>query len=353
MMEPKWRRKYERMGAEQKRMILKEVEGSLVPKRLALRHMGIAPSTYYRWHRAYACEGMKGLEDRCSGPKRVWNRLTGEEQDGVVEQALLHPQEPPRQIAFLVTDRCGFSVSESTVYRILKAKGLIPDREVRSLPAAEEYKDKPRRINEQWQLDATYMKVAGWGWYFLISVLDDVSRRILAWRLQSKMDGAAFSEVVHDALVATGLEGVPPVGKPRLLSDNASGLLGREFAGYLQAVGLTHILASPYHPQTNGKIERFHRSAKEQVRLHVWESPGELEAEIAQFIAFYNSERYHEALGNVTPDDVYHGRRQSILQRRARLKARTLKRRKRENRRIRTQTREPKPLLSSKPENSH
>jgi putative transposase len=316
------------MTAEQKQMVLEEVERSAVPKRLALRHIGIAPSTYYRWRRAYECEGLSGLDDRCSGPRRVWNRVTDEQRDIVIEHALLHPQEPPRQIAFMVTDTCGFSISESTVYRILKAKGLIPDRDVRGFPAGDEYLDKPTRVNEQWQIDATYMKAVGWGWYFLISVLDDFSRRILAWRLQSKMDGGAFSEVVQEALAVTGLERTPPIRKPRLLSDNSSALLGKEFQVYVEAAGLTHILASPYHPQTNGKIERYHRSMKERVLLVVHTTPWELADEIASFVGYYNSKRYHEALGNVTPDDVYYGRREGIFEARRKLKAQTLARRK-------------------------
>ena len=109
------------MKPEQKRRILKEADRGIVPKRVTLKHMGIAPSTYYRWRRAYECEGLKGLKDRSSGPQQVWKRVTDEERDSVVEQALLYPEEPPRQIAFLVTDRCGFSVSESTVYRITPA----------------------------------------------------------------------------------------------------------------------------------------------------------------------------------------------------------------------------------------
>ena len=308
------------MSAQEKAKILALVAGSELPRRRTLAGLGLPKSTYYRWLRRKS-EG--NLKDRRGGSNTPWNRLRPEEEGTVFTQARATPELSPRQLGLKITDTQGLYVSESTVYRILKREGLIKPAEILGFKAGKEYHRKTKRPNELWATDCAHLKVVDWGWYYMVTVMDDYSRFILAWELKSDMTAGSLIDVVQKAVDLTGMTDVPVEDRTVLLSDNGPGYLSRQFSEYLRLVNIKHIIASPYHPQTNGKIERYHRTLKGEIALLPYDMLGELEEAIRSFVYYYNYQRYHEGLGNVTPYDVYTGRHLEIIQSRKEAKNRT------------------------------
>lgn len=314
------------MKPREKATLIALVRASLLPRKQVLAQVGLPKSTYYDWCRRRQGRA-EGLEDRSSGPRAPWNKLRPEEEQAVLALARASPELSPRELALRITDAGAFSVSESTCYRILKRYGLVKPAEVVGFKAGKEYHRKTSRPNEMWATDGAYLKVMGWGYYYLVTVLDDYSRFILAWRLQVDMTANSLIEVVQEAVEATGMTEVPLRDRTSILSDNGPGYLSRVFDRYLWLLGIRHIVASPYHPQTNGKLERYHRTVKEQVKLVVYETPSALERAVDAFVDYYNHRRYHEGIGNVTPADLYCGRRDEIVERRKEVRQRTLQQR--------------------------
>jgi len=319
------------MSARDKAIILPQVGNKTRGKRQALMALGIPKSSYYRWRQWQRCDG---LESHSEDRGRPWNRITPEEEGKILAVAWESPELSSRQLAAWITDNAGFAVSESTVYRILRREGLVKRQEVQ-LVAGKEYHTKTTRPHQMWATDASYFRVIGWGYYYLVTVMDDYSRFILAWKLQKDMSANSLIEVVQEAVDATGMSDVTVEDRTKLLSDNGAGYVSRSFRDYLQLVGIGHILAAPFHPQTNGKLERYHQSIKREVNQLPYELPSQLERAIADFVDYYNYRRYHKALGNVTPADVLYGRREEILERRKGVQIQTINRRRDYNRGLR------------------
>ena len=296
-----------------------------------MRELRVHRSTFYAWYRRYLDAGDDGLAAQTPAARRYWNRIPPAIRERVVSAALEEPDRSPRELAVKLTDRDRYFLSESSVYRILKAHDLITSPAYILITAADRFQHPTRRVNELWQTDFTYLSVVTWGWYYLSTVLDDFSRYIIAWQLSTTMKAEDVIETLDVARASTGVDRVPVIHRPRLLSDNGPCYLSRDLGQYLDTHGMTHTRGAPYHPQTQGKIERYHRSMKNVVKLEHYYSPWELERAIARFVEHYNHRRYHEALKNVTPADAYFGRQHVILSRRERIKRDTLTRRRRES----------------------
>jgi putative transposase len=323
-----------RYPASEKLEIIRIVEQSHLPVKKTLDQLGIARRTFYRWYDRYVEGGPEALEDRPSRPSRIWNRIGDDIQGQIINMALEQSELSPRELAVRFTDEKRYFVSEATVYRLLKANDLITSPAFVVIKAAEEFKDKTTRPNEMWQTDFTYFKIIGWGWVYLSTVLDDFSRYIIAWKLCTTMKACDVTDTLELALQSSGCDSARVLHKPRLLSDNGPSYIASELAEWIDANGMSHVRGAPLHPQTQGKIERWHQTLKNRILLENYFLPGDLERQIETVVEHYNHCRYHESLDNVTPADSYFGRASAIIDQRERIKRKTIELRRLQHRKL-------------------
>lgn len=312
-------------SAAEKYEIIRMVESSDLGVRRTLKQIGVSKSSFYEWYRRYSEDGIEGLKWESRKPKQFWNRIPDSERQRITEFALDHPEMSCREVAVNYTDKIGYFVSESSVYRILKAAGLVSSPAYALQSAKDEFSYKPGRINEQWQTDFTYFKIVGWGWYYLSTVLDDYSRKIVAEKLCTSMTADDVKATLDLAILNTGMKAKEIVQNPRLLSDNGPCYISGELKKYLKANEMDHTRGRPFHPQTQGKIERYHRSMKNIILLDNYYLPMHLEARIAEWVEYYNNHRYHESLGNIIPSDKYDGLEEQIFAQRRKIKKETIR----------------------------
>ena len=306
--------------------IIRLVESSDLSVSATLRKLGIQRSTFYKWYDRYLDDGIDGLAPRNRSRKVQWNQIPGAIRQQVIELSLDNTELSPRELAYKMIDEKGYYISESSVYRILKQHGLIQSPAFILSKAKDKFDQPTNRVNEMWQTDFTYLKVIGWGWYYLSTILDDYSRFIVSWELCNTMTASDVENTINRALLNSAIS---KYQMPRLLSDNGSCYISGQLHDFLEIVGMGHVRGAPAHPQTQGKIERYHRTMKNVVKLDNYYNPSQLKDRIKQFVHYYNFKRYHESLDNLAPADVYYGRSEEILNQRNEIKKLTMKSRKR------------------------
>jgi transposase InsO family protein len=220
-----------RYSASEKAEIIRLVGQSALPVRRTLEKLGFPRATFYRWYDLYHTGGPEALGDRSPRPDRVWNRIPDDIRERIVQLALDEPALSPRELAVRFTDTESYFVSEASVYRLLKAHDLIASPAFIVMKAADEFKDKTTAPNELWQTDFTYLKVIGWGWFYLSTILDDFSRYIITWKLCTTMKVEDVTATLDLALKVSGLDHAKVIHRPRLLSDNVLRAEGDRIGG--------------------------------------------------------------------------------------------------------------------------
>jgi RNA-directed DNA polymerase len=266
-----------RHSQSEKLEIIRVVENSVLGVKRTLKELGINRSTFYTWYRRYREGGAEALLPQPPQRRRFWNAIPQDVKQRVVETALDHLDKSPRELAWYLTDTRGYYISESSVYRILKANDLVTSPHYTVMSAKDKFDQPTTRVNQLWQTDFTYLKVLQWGWYYLSTVMDDYSRYILSWRLCTGMDTNEVTTTLEQAIALSGVDHVMVRHRPRLLSDNGSCYVSETLQTYLRERGLTHTRSRPYHPMTQGKIERYHRTMKNILLLDNYYCPDDLQ----------------------------------------------------------------------------
>jgi putative transposase len=273
-----------------------------LPLKLFLTALGIGRERYRDWCRRYGkVNAHNGLIPRD-------HQVLDCERDKIIAFCEANSLEGYRRLTYMMIDADIVYVSPSTTYRVLLAAGLIRAKNTRPSKKGKGFK-QPGSPHRQWHIDITYIKIKG-VFHYLILVLDGYSRFIVGWGLRQQMTEQDVEIVVQQAHEAF------PEAKPRLISDNGSQFISREFKHFLSLVDMTHTTTSPYYPQSNGKLERCNKTIKEYLNSHYLADFEDGQRLAADIVAYYNSERLHSAVGYVTPTDKLAGRERAIFQQR-------------------------------------
>ncbi len=270
-----------------------------LPAKRLLGWVGLAAAKYHAWTGRYG----KAHEPNGQVPRDHW--LTAAEKNAIVDFHHRHPLEGYRRLTYLMIDRDVVACSPASVYRVLSLAGLLKRWNSRSTSKGTGFV-QPVLPHEHWHVDVSYLNLAG-TFYYLCGVLDGASRAVVHWEIRERMTEPDVEQILQRA------KECHPGVTPRVITDNGPQFVARDFKEFIRLSGMTHVKTSPYYPQSNGKIERFHRTLKhDAVRTQTPLSKADADRVVANFVTHYNTERLHSALGYVTPHDVLAGRQPAI-----------------------------------------
>jgi len=261
--------------------------------------LGIARGKFYEWKGHYG----KANEHNGKVPRDHW--IEAWERQAILDFHDRYPLEGYRRLSFMMLDADVVAVSPSTTYRVLRSAGLL-DRWNRKPSRKGTGFVQPDGPHRHWHIDISYLNIAG-TFYYLCSVLDGYSRFIVHWEIRETM-----KEVDVETIVQRARE-IYPEARPRIISDNGPQFIARDFKVFIRLAGMTHVRTSPYYPQSNGKIEAWHKTLKvTTIRPNAPASLAEARELVARFVEHYDTVRLHSAIGYVTPADRLAGRSQEI-----------------------------------------
>jgi len=265
--------------------------------------LGISMSKYYGWRSRY------GKVNVHNGwiPRDFW--LEDWEKKAIADFHGEYPLEGYRVLAFMMLDRDIVAVSPSTVYRVLREAGLLRKWNGKPSSKGKGFK-QPLRPHQHWHVDICYINICG-TFYYLCSLLDGCSRYIVHWDIRESMTEADVEVIIQRARESF------PGQSPRIISDNGPQFIAKDFKAFIRLCGMTHVKTSPYYPQSNGKIERWHKTLKSRcLRPKTPLSLEDAKRLVAEFVEYYNNVRLHSAIGYVTPKDKLEGKEKTIFQER-------------------------------------
>jgi len=292
--------------------------------------IGLPESTFYSWRKRYGCAN----EHNGRIPREFW--LEEWERDAIITFYRLHPLDGYRRIAFMMIDANIVAVSPSSVYRVLKKAGLIGHRSNEPSKKGTGFV-QPIQPHEHWHTDISYVNIQG-TFYYLCGILDGCSRYMVHWEIRESMTEQDVEVIIQRAHERY------PNEKPRIISDNGPQFIARDFKEFIHVSGMTHVKTSPYYPQSNGKIERWHKTIKSEcIRPETPLTVDDARRVVKRYVEHYNTVRLHSAIGYVTPADRLSGRHTEIQ---------TARNRKLEEARVR-RIRNRSMARNKEPDNSH